>query len=264
MVERNYESKWWGYIYDQMMTQDLPDLLDAHLRFYRSNLQGRTGPVLECACGTGLIFLPLLAAGLDIYGFDISEAMLKRLKRKAEARGFLDMDDRLSVQDLESFHYDKLFDAILIPSNSFSMLTTQEAQIQALQNIHAHLAPQGNLFLDLALVGMHELVEGDIAAQGSWHTWQHPETGRPIRQRIEGQVDFNNQRTLDRCLIEYEGQREEFPMTGRWIFKEEFQLLLRLAGFDHWEAFRTPERDPLEVGVEGTHSYWIVRREGAG
>ena len=109
LTESNYESKWWGYIYDQMMTQDQSDLLDAHLRFYRSNLYDRKGPVLECACGTGLIFLPLLAAGLDIYGFDISEAMLKTLKRKAQAQGLLDMDDRVSLHDLESFRYDRLF-----------------------------------------------------------------------------------------------------------------------------------------------------------
>lgn len=260
MAERNYESKWWGYIYDQMMTQDLPDLLDAHLRFYRSNLRGCTGPVLECGCGTGLIFLPLLAIGLDMYGFDISEAMLRTLKFKVEAQGVVDLDDRLSLQNLESFRYGKIFEAIIIPSNTFSMLTTQEAQIRALNNIHAHLAPKGNLFLDLRLVGMRELVEGDVETQGSWHTWRHPETGRPIRQRIDGQVDFNNQLILDRCFIEYEDQREEFPMTARWIFKEEFQLLLRLAGFDHWESFSTPERDPLGIGVEGTHSYWIVRK----
>ncbi len=140
------------------------------------------------------------------------------------------------------------------------MLTTQDAQIQALKNIHAHLAPKGMLFLDLRLVGMRELVEGDIATQGSWYTWRHPKTGRPIRQRVVGRVDFNNQLVLDLCFIEYDDQREEFPMTGRWIFKEEFQLLLRLAGFDDWESFSTPERDPLEIGVEGTHSYWIVRK----
>lgn len=28
MSEPNYESKWWGYIYDQMMTQDLQDRLE--------------------------------------------------------------------------------------------------------------------------------------------------------------------------------------------------------------------------------------------
>jgi 2-polyprenyl-3-methyl-5-hydroxy-6-metoxy-1,4-benzoquinol methylase len=105
MSESNYESKWWGYIYDQMMTQGLPDWLDDNLRFYRSNLRHVTGPVLECACGTGLLLLPLLAAGHDMYGFDISKSMLATLKTKAEAQGFGDIDRRISVQDFESFRY---------------------------------------------------------------------------------------------------------------------------------------------------------------
>jgi SAM-dependent methyltransferase len=260
MAESNYKSNWWGYIYDQMMTQDLQDLLDDHLRFYRSNLQGITGPVLECGCGTGLIFLPLLGAGLDIYGFDISKAMLNTLRAKAEAQGFVDINHRVSAQTLEAFRYEKIFDAITIPSNTFVMLTTQDAQIKALKNIHDHLALDGKLLLDLRLVGVRELVETDSGIQGSWHTWTHPETGYPIRQRVDGLADFNNQLILDRCFIEYQDQQEDFPMISRWIFREEFQLLLRLAGFGHWESFRTPERDPLEIGVEGTHSYWIVRK----
>jgi SAM-dependent methyltransferase len=260
MPKRNYESKWWGYIYDQMMTQDLPDLLAAHLRFYRSNLQSCEGPVLECACGTGLIFLPLLEMGVDMYGFDISEAMLKTMKIKAKQQGFEGIDDRLSIQDLESFHDEKTFEAIIIPSNTFSMLNTQEAQIKTLKNIYHHLAHNGQLLLDLKLVGVKELAESDRLIQGGWHLWQHPETGRPIRQRVDGQLDFNHQQVLDRCFIEYEDQREDFPITSRWIFKEEFQLLLQLAGFEHWESFGTPEKDPLVVGVETTHSYWIARK----
>ena len=105
MSEANYESKWWGYIYDQMMTQDLPDLVADHLRFYQANLRDVKGPVLECACGTGLFLLPLLAAGQDMYGFDISKSMVARLKSKAEAQGVGDIDHRISVQDFVSFRY---------------------------------------------------------------------------------------------------------------------------------------------------------------
>ena len=259
MSEPNYESKWWGYIYDQMMAH-LPDLVDDNYRFYHSNLEDVTGPVLECACGTGLFLLPLLAAGHDMHGFDISKSMLARLKIKAEVQGFVDIADRISVQDLESVSYDQRFEAITIPTNTFSMLTTQEAQIRTLQTIHAHLAPAGKLLLDIKLVGMRGLVEAPAVIQGHWHTWTHPETGRPIRQRVDGRHDFNNQLILDRCFIDYEGQLEDFPMIARWIFKDEFQLLLRLAGFERWEYFSTPERDPLEIGLEETRSYWIAYR----
>jgi SAM-dependent methyltransferase len=198
-----------------MMTQDLPDLLEAHLRFYRTNLRECTGSVLDCGCGTGLIFLPLLEMGLDIYDFDISEAMLKTHKSKAKAQGFGDADDRLSIQDLGSFHYEKTFDAITIPSNTFAMLTTQDAQIKALKNIHNHLSRHVSLFLDLRLVGMRELADGNQPQQGRWHIWQHPETKHSIRQRVDEQLDFNNQLILDRCYIEHEDHKEDFPMIAR-------------------------------------------------
>src|SRR5437879_1647324 len=119
MSEPNYESKWWGYIYDQMMAQQ-QDIVDANLRFYQVNLGEVTGPVLECACGTGLILLPLLARGHDMHGFDISRSMLTTLMVKAAQQGVSDIETRISVQDLESFHYDQLFAAILIPTNTFS------------------------------------------------------------------------------------------------------------------------------------------------
>jgi hypothetical protein len=50
-------------------------------------------------------------------------------------------------------------------------------------------------------------------------------------------------------------------MTARWSFKEEFQLLLRLAGYKRWEVFGTPTRDPLELGVQEVQSYWIAYSE---
>ena len=254
----NYESRWWGYIYDQMMTQGLPDLLANHRRFYRTSLENVSGPVLECACGTGLILLPLLEAGHDMHGFDISTAMLDTLRSKPEAAAFEDLDRRISVQALESFGYERQFDAIIIPSNSFSMLSTQEAQISVLESVYDHLAPGGTFLLDLALAGMRMLVENPGGIEGRWHSWVHPETGRPIRQRVVSRFDFNEQRVLDRCFIVYEDHAEDFPMTSRWIFKEEFQLLLRLAGFERWEVFGTPDREPLDLGLEGAHSYWVV------
>lgn len=258
MTKPNYESIWWGYIYDQMMEGDLSEQLDATRRFFQGSLRGVTGPVLECACGTGLIMLPLLAQGYDMYGFDISDTMLAKLRRKAAEQGLADTDARISVQDLQTFSYDRRFDAITIPTNTFLMLMTQGAQIESLRQIAAHLAPGGRLLIELQLTGMRGINLEEMEQVGQWHTWVHPETGLPIRQRIAGRVDLHNQQTLDQCFIEYAGEMVDFPMTGRWIFKEEFQLLLRLAGFTRWEASSTPEGDPLVIGLDDQRSYWVA------
>jgi SAM-dependent methyltransferase len=259
MPESNYKSQWWGYIYDQMMENN-SDWVEDNRRFYQTNLKDVHGTVLECACGTGIFLLPFLRSGFDMYGFDISPSMLATLQKKASSQGSEDLVDRISIQDFESFHYEQRFGAILIPTNSFGMLVTQEAQIRTLRNIYEHLAPRGKLLLDLRLAGVRDLADMPDIVEGNWYTWTHPETGLPIRQRLVGRSDFNQQLILDRCFIEYEGQMEEFPMTGRWIFKEEFQLLLRQAGFDHWQCFSTPEGDPLIMGREEIFSYWIAEK----
>lgn len=259
MDAKNYESKWWGYIYDQMM-EDLSDWVECNRYFYHESLKQIKGSILECACGTGIFFLPFLKSGFNIYGFDISASMLATLKKKANAQGISGLDERISIQDLESFRYDKQFEAIFIATNSFSHLLTQEAQIRSLRNIHSHLVPGGKLLIDLRHPGLRTLVEAPEIEEGSWYTWTHPETGLPIRQRVVGRYDVNNQLIQDRCYIEYEGQAEDFPMSGRWFYKEEFQLLLRLAGFEHWEVFGSPTREPLIEWQQSTQSYWVAMK----
>lgn len=50
--------------------------------------RGRTGgPVLELACGTGRLSVPLALDGHEVVGLDVSAAMLRAARRKAESAG---------------------------------------------------------------------------------------------------------------------------------------------------------------------------------
>jgi SAM-dependent methyltransferase len=42
------------------------------LAFYQSFVEGNGQPALDLACGTGRLLLPLLRAGLDVDGCDLS------------------------------------------------------------------------------------------------------------------------------------------------------------------------------------------------
>lgn len=246
--QRNYESRFWGLIYDQMMERALGQWLERSRSFYAAGLAHARGPVLECACGTGLILLHLLDRGIDIYGFDISPAMLDQLKRKAPHAA-----DRISEQALESFSFERRFEAVIVPSNSFAMLTTRDAQLSALDRIRRHLEPGGRLLMDIRLADADELAATAEGEEGRWHEWKHPESGDVIRQRIVALPhDFKRQRYRDRCEIEYRGEREEFPMEGRWIFEEEFVELLRSSGFSAWHG----ERDDWG-------RYWSIEAPGS-
>ncbi|MFV7789733.1 hypothetical protein ACNO6Z_02635 [Aliarcobacter lanthieri] len=46
------------------------------VEYYLSRLKDIKGPILEPATGTGRILIPLVEAGLDVSGFDLSNEML--------------------------------------------------------------------------------------------------------------------------------------------------------------------------------------------
>jgi hypothetical protein len=70
----------------------------------------------------------------------------------------------------------KWFAATLIPTNTFSMLPTQEAQIRTLGTISAHLAPAGKLLLDVRLAGVRNLCRMGVGRPRS--SWQDQSCSR--------------------------------------------------------------------------------------
>ncbi len=67
--------------------------------FYLDRLAGTKGPILEAACGTGRLLIPLLEAGLEVEGFDQSQDMLEVCARHCAARGLSPDLRRARFQD---------------------------------------------------------------------------------------------------------------------------------------------------------------------
>jgi SAM-dependent methyltransferase len=64
--------------YDYRHNKLAPGELEWYLKYAR--ITG--GPILELACGTGRLLIPIAQAGYRIHGLDLSEAMLRLLKMK--------------------------------------------------------------------------------------------------------------------------------------------------------------------------------------
>lgn len=54
--------------------------------FYLHQIKKYGEPVLELACGTGRITIPIAKQGVKISGLDISKSMLSHAKRKAKMK----------------------------------------------------------------------------------------------------------------------------------------------------------------------------------
>ncbi|MBB4285944.1 class I SAM-dependent methyltransferase [Roseospira goensis] len=114
--------------------------------FYRARLAGVTGPILEPAAGNGRVLIPLVEAGLDVWGCDASPEMLRLCEAACRARG---LAPPLSQQRFEDFAYDVRFDAVIVPAGSFQLITDAGLACAVLRRFHGALRPGGRLILDL-------------------------------------------------------------------------------------------------------------------
>ena len=91
--------------------------------FYRDLARQTGGPILELACGTGRVTLPLARDGHEVVGLDASPAMLQATQDKADAEC---VEIAFVQQDMRAFDLGRRFPLIILCCNSLAHLTTNE------------------------------------------------------------------------------------------------------------------------------------------
>ena len=195
--------------------------------FHLERFAGFAGRILEPACGSGRTLVPLLDAGCDATGFDASPEMLERCRALCAEHGHA---PDLSNQRFEDFHYDRPFDAIVIPGASFTLVADFNTAMAVLHRFYEHLAVGGLVVLDLqplsALAPSGEDRRQWTAANGDLLTLEgHRVATDWLGQRAEATLRY--ERWRDNRLIETQLE----PWAQRHWGVEEFALALAAAGF---------------------------------
>jgi len=250
-----YESDLWPLVYDQYNH----GRHEMELELYSVEVAQCCGPILEAACGTGMILLPLLAQGLDMYGFDISRQMLEVLFAKAAKLEIHNIQSRVSRQDMTTFRYDMRFDAILIPARSFLHLTTREAQEACLSNVARHLEDGGRAMLNF-FTPNEEALSRFAEGQKDWapfETYKHPETGEDVRVSRRLQSSMAEQLFTTYWRFEFGGSSRETQWTVRWIHRQEFESLAEGAGLRVAGLYGGFKKEPYDGKDE---MYWVLEK----
>jgi SAM-dependent methyltransferase len=220
---------------------------DYGLNFYMGLARQADGPVLDIACGTGRIMLPCLRLGLDVEGLDLYDGMLDRLRQKAAAE---QIEPRLHRADMSDFRLPRRFALIMIPFNAFVHNMTADAQIRCLQLCREHLLPGGLLAFDTFFPGKEIVTtpDGTRVLEGEF---AHRDTGLPVRlydTRSFDRVAQIQHSQNDIEILDASGRvtaTHPSQISLRWIYKNEMELLLRLAGFTRWRIYGDFDRRPL-------------------
>lgn len=256
-----------------------PQSFDAFARFYDDDYRDyfddlglilglaeeQGSPVLELGVGTGRVLLPLVDAGHTVTGVDLSPALLTVARHKLqgaeyEARATLIEADLLAVE-LPRDH----FALAVCTSNTFMHLADADAQLALLQRALAWLQPGGLLLIDLFNPDLRRLFDVNGLTELA-DTWTSAE-GTPVIKWSVREVDVELQ--LQQTTFIYEEQAADgscrrtvcsFPL--RWIWRNEGELMLRLAGFEVEEVWGDLEGGAYDTGSE--HLVFLARKPAGG
>ena len=129
-------------IYDRLQDIDY----DSFVKYYEqifTRLGLKPSLVLDLACGTGNITLPMAGLGYDMIGVDLSEEMLGIASEKARENNF---DILFLNQDMTEFELYGTVDAIVCSLDGVNYLTC-DGEVEALFALVKNYLNPGGLFI---------------------------------------------------------------------------------------------------------------------
>jgi SAM-dependent methyltransferase len=204
-------------------------------------------PVLDLACGAGRLLVPLLAAGVDVDGADISPDMIERC-RQAVAR--VGRSATLYCQHMDQLDLPRQYRTIYL-CGSFGLAGSRERDLETLRRCRALLVDDGALIFD---------IDSEYASAESWSQWL-PEHGSKLPEpwptegsrqiAADGAEHRSYFRAIENNPLEQTYTREvrlekwengalvaseEYSLRGNSYLKPEVELMLRVAGFSDIEV----------------------------
>lgn len=226
-------------LYERILTDELGDL-----PHYLALAQAARGPVLELACGTGRLTLPLAKSGIPITGLDLNEPMLRLARQRAQEAG-LRVD---WVQgDMRSFDLKRRFKLIILAYNALQHMETLEDITAVLTNIHRHLEHDGIFALDVHNPRMDLLARDPVER----YFVEPSPYASPDEQVQWEQVAYDSVTQVNHIewtLPRPEGEPKVLRLRLRQFFPQELQALLHYNGFKVLELAGDFGQSPLMHG----------------
>jgi SAM-dependent methyltransferase len=237
---------------------ELENADDPHfdLPFWRGLVQElRPRRMLELACGTGRLSVPLAAAGtaaregFELVGIDSSEPFLARARAVlADQPEDVRAAVRLERGDMRDFVLDGPFDLIAIPFNSLAYLQTAADRLAALRTARRHLAPGGRLVFDVLAPRLDYLAEA-----------LHPFP--PVRLDVDFELpEAGVARFLRTCVDRYDAATQTLTSTFLYEIHRTGGATERHVRDVHWHIYYPAELELLltTAGLEPVvrHGDW--------
>jgi SAM-dependent methyltransferase len=232
---------------------ELSSFLVADIPFYVEEARQASGPVLELACGTGRLTIPIAQAGVEIVGLDLSSAMLDHARKKAKDAG---LEIPFILADCREFDLGRKFALIFMAFNSMQHLHDQASLAALFANVKKHLARSGRFILDVFNPSI-AILSRDPEKRFREREYSDPDGGGTII--LEQTSAYDDAAQVNRIRWYFsrtrpgggEPDERDFRVEDlhvRCFFPQELDLLLRSHGFEIDAKFGNFERKPFASG----------------
>lgn len=236
------------------------------LPFYVDLAKRSGGPVLEIACGTGRVLLPIAREGIPIDGVDNSPAMLGVLKAKLGHES-QDVRDRVTLHegDMRNFQLGKKYPLAIIPFRPMQHMYALQDQLDALKTAAAHLNDDGRLVFDVFYPKL-DLIQAGMGQEMLDLEWPlDPVRARVVKRYFRKDSVDKIQQIFEGALIfrTYEGDKlvreDAEPLKLGYYTYPHVRALFLLAGLEVVEEYGSFAKTPLDNTA--TDMIFVVRKK---
>lgn len=208
------------------------------VEFYKEQCCGCSS-ILEVACGTGRITIPLARSGANIAGTDISKDMIMKAKKNAMEEV---VDISFHVQDARFTDGD--FDLIFIATNAFQHLLSYQHALEFLNACRSALSPGGKIIIDVQVPNIKKLSR-KYSEVRPYKIFSY--LGSEIVASLQGSYD--NVTQLYQFDIEYTQNQKvvkKKQVAMRMYYPQEFSLLFDIAKLSVLQSYGCYDKSKLK------------------
>lgn len=218
------------------------------LEFLKAQIARFGEPVLDLACGAGRLLLPLLRAGHEVEGSDVSPDMLDHAQAVINREG---LQAKLHLQPMNELNLTQKYQTMYL-IDSFGLAGSRQKDADTLARCCEHLHPDGALIVN---------IQAEYNLTDAWMKWTPeqrtmlpelwPEEAQP-RVAEDGSQHYAYFRLTALSPLEQTYTRqvrlekwtsgslvasEQYNLTGNMYLKNELALMLTAAGFRTVEVY---------------------------
>lgn len=191
------------------------------------------GTIIDLACGTGRLTIPLAKSGYKLLGVDMHKGMLKEAEKKSSTLG-LKID--WVEQDCTKLNLPITSSLIYSVGNSFQHFLTNDAQDELLSSVYKHLEIDGFFIFGTRFPSVEELLQP--CTEEYWKSYTDSETLNRVDVYTLSTYDSLNQVQHYTTIRRYKANDGEVVdekrtnISLRYVFPREMDRILFLHGFE--------------------------------